>query len=1034
MPSVPAGFSIRPWLLRVAVLVALDAVRERSETPQQLLASLQLPPPAAPPRIVDADPSDTDTMELGITRMETLANRPETAIADAWDTLPVDVERELIRRLLSGLPEGDAELLALGVVGQIPTRDLAALAGTSQRSIRRRIARALILFQSRYYSVRQEALPPASTEKSLPLSESATTPIELARRGFNEAGDRVLRTLQGVRTGFGSSDAQERLQTLRATDVPAAEMMTGPLPTTQRAAPLDVVDAASTMQLPRLGDGPPEATDDAFTDWTASVPSMEVPDLATAQTPIVPHADQATAPLPRSAHGPPPPANISSLPSVIPMPPASDTDLVKPSATPPRDEDAVTIPAPEPQGAIITPTSASLTAMTEPLPIVAAESATVVRTAPDAPSSATALPDVALLAEADALEAMTTPTSTEATPTLIRPDPATTEGATVPRRLPRFGPPPEEVVTAANSAITASAAPAPTDEAEAAMGAAGDETPTLVMADELGAIDLDQGVAVTDDEVTPSADEAFAQAASPVEPEGAPEVVLPAFTDETPNTASSVAITDEVMDAEAADAAPMVDAFVAGAAAMDAADLVVADAAPDEIAAASDAADSETPDAFAMDAADTPVAMIAATDTQIDESIASADPIAAEIPPAQETSLAEAVALPIMTGTWSDEPSEEPVPLASDDVVVGDADTERGEEAMVAEVVPLADVPEMALTKGDALAADTIPADDEASTTLASPDVALPPITLAAAANNGADLAIAEDATEAVDTLATTESPMELADAMPDDAVDAAPEAEPASADDAPMTVLAATEADGTAAPNEAAPEADGIVVPSEAAPEADGTVVPSEAAPEADGIAVPNEATPEADEAAALAPVAEEKEAVAPESQEMSDVAADDTIPAPPLAAIERTGDAVPRRGTLNSTVVLPPLDRADYVSRHRPAWLDMGDLGSLPGVTLDANADPDAPVARSPSVPSLGAMTVAAAGTTAQQVGDIPAATPSGTTTMDLADLADLTDAVPEAAPTPSDSHGASKPLRAPTRPLPKLDRDIMDTPRER
>nr|MBA3825136.1 hypothetical protein [Ktedonobacterales bacterium] len=202
MPSVPAGFSIRPWLLRVAVLVALDAVRERSETPQQLLASLQLPAPAAPPRIVDADPSDTDTMELGITRMETLANRPETAIADAWDTLPVDVERELIRRLLSGLPEGDAELLALGVVGQIPTRDLAALAGTSQRSIRRRIARALILFQSRYYTVRNDALPPASQEKALPLSEGATSPIDLARRGINEAGDRVMRTLQGVRTGF----------------------------------------------------------------------------------------------------------------------------------------------------------------------------------------------------------------------------------------------------------------------------------------------------------------------------------------------------------------------------------------------------------------------------------------------------------------------------------------------------------------------------------------------------------------------------------------------------------------------------------------------------------------------------------------------------------------------------------------------------------------------------------------------------------------------------------------------------------------
>nr|MBA3825841.1 hypothetical protein [Ktedonobacterales bacterium] len=161
-----------------------------------------------------------------------------------------------------------------------------------------------------------------------------------------------------------------------------------------------------------------------------------------------------------------------------------------------------------------------------------------------------------------------------------------------------------------------------------------------------------------------------------------------------------------------------------------------------------------------------------------------------------------------------------------------------------------------------------------------------------------------------------------------------------------------------------------------------------------------------------------------------------DDTIPAPPPAAIERAGapDALPRQGTLNSTVVLPPLDRADYVSRHRPAWLDMGDLGSLPGVTLDANSEPDAPVAKSPSVPSFGTHTVAADERVPQQVGDISALASPDAPAMDLADLADLADAPAASTSVAQDASTPHKSLRPPTRPLPRLDRDIMDTPRER
>lgn len=417
MPSVPAGFSIRPWLLRVAVLVALDAVRDRSESPQELIASLQLPPPPQVPRIVDADPTENDTMVLGLSQFENLAQQPETAIADAWDTLPLDVERELIRRLLAGLPEGDAELLALGVVGQIPTRDLAALAGTSQRSIRRRIARALILFQSHYHGVRTNALPPAPETKELPQRTSATITaplVDAARRGLTEANNLVKRGIAGVRMGFGSVDAQERLQTLRTGNVPAA----GVVPTTPNfndfgGRPDDdlvtsppFIEAQPTRPTPPMRPREEEATQhlaaklpeadmvaqgdssnsgtfdpQSFSAWTVPVSSMEMPDLGTTAMPVV------TPPEPDTIHLP-----GATLPA---------TNAPEAVATETR------VPAPEIQSEV-----------------------------EDVAAAASGMITIPAMAQPD-------------TTTLARPTapPDVQIGTTTPsRKLPRFGPPPEEVL------------------------------------------------------------------------------------------------------------------------------------------------------------------------------------------------------------------------------------------------------------------------------------------------------------------------------------------------------------------------------------------------------------------------------------------------------------------------------------------------------------------------------------------------------------------------------------------------------------
>jgi len=239
MPRVPSGYSIRPWLLRVASLVALEAVRERHETPEELIATLELPPRSSGPTIIESDPTLADTMLLSI---QELSEEPATVIADAWDRLPVDIERELIRRIMASLPENDAELLALGVVGQVPTRDLAAIAGTSQRSIRRRIARALILFQGHYQTVRTAALPAPPETKELPAASiSGITAINaITRRSIAEATDMVRRGWNGLR-GLGTAEAQERLESLRD------EELTNSSPTTEEDA--SVSDPNATMSV-----------------------------------------------------------------------------------------------------------------------------------------------------------------------------------------------------------------------------------------------------------------------------------------------------------------------------------------------------------------------------------------------------------------------------------------------------------------------------------------------------------------------------------------------------------------------------------------------------------------------------------------------------------------------------------------------------------------------------------------------------------------------------------------------------------------
>lgn len=262
LPRVPSGISIRPWLLRVAVLVALDAIRERRLSPKELLETLQLPPASASnaERIIDADVAREDTTILQ--RIDDASANPETAIADAWDNLPIEVERELIRRLLATMPEQDAELLALGVIGQVPTHDLAAIRGTSERSIRRRIARALIVFHRYFIAVRLDALPQSEPVEQLPpppnFSQHITGKLQQARKGVTEITQQVVHRIKEFgKPGDSTQDARELLQVLRDSDT--SNLPTDFLPVEPGE---EIVAAAAATTIPII-----ERTLDQTTDF-----------------------------------------------------------------------------------------------------------------------------------------------------------------------------------------------------------------------------------------------------------------------------------------------------------------------------------------------------------------------------------------------------------------------------------------------------------------------------------------------------------------------------------------------------------------------------------------------------------------------------------------------------------------------------------------------------------------------------------------------------------------------------------------------
>jgi RNA polymerase sigma factor (sigma-70 family) len=860
MPSVPAGYSIRPWLLRVAVLVALDAVRERSETPEQLLASMTLPAPTGPPRIVDADPADSDTMSLNLAHLEA-AQKPDATVSDAWGELPIEIERELIRRLLSSLPESDAELLALGVVGQIPTRDLAALAGTSQRSIRRRIARALILFQSRYTSVRTAQLPAAAPARELPPTTATTpaaaaagiptAPQEIARR-LMEATDRVRRGLQGTRQDAEAAVAEERLQTLRTGAVPPADVA-------PPSSDIPPVSDAETEQgdyqpyAPAANDagdtgplaGPPEPAAGTFDPqsyaaWTAPAPNLDAAD---------PNA------------------------MTIPVPSISERDTLPPAAaatSPGAPEDTLVLPPDDMDNMDTAPHRTPALAATQPSHETQTETWT--ETWPPPPAA-----DVAAPALSDSLDATIV---RQATPDVQAPAPVTS--ATPSRTLPRFGPPPDQVLTDWPSV---SMPDVPADSASAAPAAPAEDIAPPAEAHDVAA--------------PPSAEDATTAA-----PPEADLVALAA-------AAAGVGIIAGV-------GAPAPDEAVPG------------DSAPAEVAPAAD--DSPVP-ARAEDVHAADAVQEAADPVDQDETAAPLESAA----PAEDDHAESAVGFADVPPSGEDWPTEaEDTPAAADDAVAAVA------PPFVASAS--ADVDEV-----DAPVAEITNAPEQAAY-----DVA--------AANTG----------------------------VPADAL--AAQVDDASSPDAALTdhdSLRASAAD--AAPASSAAEASPFFV----AEEAGDAAMPPPAEPPLEAIAEPTE-------------------------------------PPPTVSAFERDpGTEPPALKTgMGSTVVVPPLARVEYITRHRPAWLDAGDMGTLPGVNIDPGIAPDAaPTPDSPSVPVLGVHTVPPI---VAPAGDM--APPSAEMPPDMADLADLT-ARPAPAADPVQEEGPSpvQRLRPPSRPMPRLERDIDEAPHE-
>ncbi len=211
-PRIPAGYSIRPWIMRIASLVALDALRDRKNTAREYMNALQLEAPKEQVVIVDSDPEATKEMPL---RSIAAAGNKN---ADIWEMLPVDIERNLIRRLISELPEYDAELLSLGVIGDTSTRDLAAMYNTTQRNIRRRMARALIVFHRFYQSVRYDTQLPGAEDvpqiQEHAVSSSITTPLEFARKGFSDAKDAISKGVRSLRENLNAPDLQKIAQSI----------------------------------------------------------------------------------------------------------------------------------------------------------------------------------------------------------------------------------------------------------------------------------------------------------------------------------------------------------------------------------------------------------------------------------------------------------------------------------------------------------------------------------------------------------------------------------------------------------------------------------------------------------------------------------------------------------------------------------------------------------------------------------------------------------------------------------------------------
>ncbi len=863
MPSVPSGYSIRPWLLRVAVLVALDAVRERGQTPEDLLLSVQLPAPAGPPRIVDADPADSETMSLKVAEINA-ARQHETALADPWEELPLETERELIRLLLAGLPEGDAELLALGVVGQVPTRDLSALAGTSQRSVRRRIARALILFQSRYNSVRTEALPeakaPKPEPKELPPSRTTATPssplVERARKGLADATELVRRGLQSVRQGMGVADAEERLRALRTSEVPPADI------------------------VPPSPDIPPASDLDSGVPYQPfSQADVEAPE---------------TGPLPDTSPEEVPPGTFAPQ-STAGWTAAATSDMVE------HD----TIPAP-PVAAIPDQDTMQL-----PPPTRASYGAT--------PQAVDQVTDAAMTVPAPGAEDMTA---------IRPPEPGSSPSG---RQLPRFGPPPEEVLVGM--------------------------PPTLVPGSE-------------PPEAPSASDEPVGSFAPPAEPQ-------PSHAELPPEATTAMSASDINVDNTAA------------------------------------AAESAEPTTVPRSGWWDDVTLV--NPARFGEPEAVAEPAATEIP-AEAVSIPEpdAADLPAASATAVEALSAEPMPDHEEQPASVVESVEDAQAPHVTELSP--PVAEAAVPAGTSDAFS----------------VELPPEPEPAAAEPGEPASVMDEA-----------APLTVPDVTAsEESQDAAPREEEQVP--SPATGVAMQQGTDLAAVSSAATlneQTDEEITATNAVPQevptAGMAAVPPEApAPAHEAVTEDNEifsisgAAP-SEQAAEDAEPATEREAGA-EVEPPAETSA--SAEPPTVIAIERAQgkDERPQQpitSAMGSTSVLSPSARDDYMSRHRPPWLDAGDMSSIPGVRIDpaAIAEEDT-VLLPPAAPASGALTLPA------HEAFPPNAAETDAVPVDMADLADLT-APPadDAAESPADTQ-APKRLRTPSRPMPKLERDIIDPPHER